>query len=231
MRKSFDAEAYLSWVLAGLAGMLGAVAFTHSAGYFVTFMTGNTERAALGWFRGDPALAISAALLVLAFLTGVVIASFGRRHMWPKRPHGVTVLTTVCLAIATVLDIMLRGWAGREVPLSPVLFITFGVGALNTTFSKNGEVSVPLSYVTGTLVKLGQGIERHISGGEFSDWLGYLLLYVGFVSGAVAGGVISLQVSGSQMLLAATAVSAATAAYSHFHVDRHSVFAAGGDNG
>lgn len=221
---TFGAEAYLSWVLAGLAGMLGAVAFTHSAGYFVTFMTGNTERAVLGWFRGDPALAISAVLLVVAFLSGVVIASLGRRYVWPKRPHDVTILTTLCLAIATALDVVLRGWSGRDVPFSPILFVTFGVGALNTTFVANGEVSVPLSYVTGTLAKLGQGIERHISGGEFSDWLGYLLLYVGFVTGAAAGGLISLQVSGSQMLLVATGVSAATAAYSHFYVDRHSVF-------
>ncbi|MBJ7350836.1 MAG: DUF1275 domain-containing protein, partial [Rhodococcus sp.] len=30
------AEARLSWILSGLAGMVGAVAFLHSAGYFVT---------------------------------------------------------------------------------------------------------------------------------------------------------------------------------------------------
>lgn len=29
-------EARLSWILSGLAGMVGAVAFLHSAGYFVT---------------------------------------------------------------------------------------------------------------------------------------------------------------------------------------------------
>ncbi|MGV7750382.1 DUF1275 family protein, partial [Mycobacterium kansasii] len=40
-------DARLSWLLAGMAGMVGAVAFLHSAGYFVTFMTGNTERAVL----------------------------------------------------------------------------------------------------------------------------------------------------------------------------------------
>jgi uncharacterized membrane protein YoaK (UPF0700 family) len=225
VNKLFDSEAWLSWILAALAGMLGAVAFTHSAGYFVTFMTGNTERAVLGWFRADQALAVSATLLVLAFVSGVVIASLGRRHIWPKRPHGVTVLTTLCLLIATVSDIALRGWSEREVPFTPILFITIGVGALNTTFVKDGEVSVPLSYVTGTLVKLGQGIERHISGGKFSDWLGYLMLYVGFGGGAAAGGAIGLVVSGSQMLLVATVVSAATAAYSHFYVDRHGVFA------
>src|SRR5271165_4830930 len=32
----FGREARLSWVLAGLAGLLGATAFTHSAGYFLT---------------------------------------------------------------------------------------------------------------------------------------------------------------------------------------------------
>ena len=47
------AEARLSWILSGLAGMVGAVAFLHSAGYFVTFMTGNTERAVVGHF-GHP---------------------------------------------------------------------------------------------------------------------------------------------------------------------------------
>jgi uncharacterized membrane protein YoaK (UPF0700 family) len=100
----------------------------------------------------------------------------------------VTVLTTLCLLIATVADIALRGWSEREVPFTPILFITFGVGALNTTFVKDGEVSVPLSDVTGTLVKRGQGIERHISGGNFSDWLGYLMLYVGFGGGAAGHG-------------------------------------------
>ncbi|MEV0669315.1 DUF1275 family protein [Mycobacterium sp. NPDC050441] len=63
------------------------MAFAHSAGYFVTFMTGNTERAALGWFRGGPALAMSAVLPIATFLSEVVIGPLGRRDMWSKRPH------------------------------------------------------------------------------------------------------------------------------------------------
>ena len=47
---------------------------------------------------------------------------------------------------------------------------------MNTSFVRDGEVSIPLSYVTGTLVKLGQGIERHLSGGVAAAWLGYFLL-------------------------------------------------------
>ncbi|HEY4795007.1 MAG TPA: DUF1275 domain-containing protein, partial [Mycobacterium sp.] len=40
MHEKFGSETRLSWLLAALAGLIGAVAFTHSAGYFVTFMTG-----------------------------------------------------------------------------------------------------------------------------------------------------------------------------------------------
>jgi uncharacterized membrane protein YoaK (UPF0700 family) len=223
MSQLFDSEERLSWILAGLAGLLGAVAFTHSAGYFVTFMTGNTERVFLGLFQDETWLAIGAAWLLAAFVGGVVIASLFRRRIWVNHPHGATVLTTVVLAVSTVVDTVMRGWTAHDVPFVPILFVAFGVGALNTSFVKDGEVSIPLSYVTGTLVKMGQGIERHLSGGHASDWLGYFLLWAGFACGAIVGGFISVVVSGSQMLLVATLVCGLTAAYTYFFFDRHAL--------
>ncbi|VBA32028.1 hypothetical protein LAUMK191_00164 [Mycobacterium attenuatum] len=222
-KELYDSEAKLSWVLAGLAGVLGATAFTHSAGYFVTFMTGNAQRAVLGVFRDDVWLSITASLLIVCFVGGVVIASICRRHLWVAHPHGPTVLTTFSLVAATSLDILLGGWEQTLLDFVPILFIVFGIGALNTSFVKDGEVSVPLSYVTGTLVKMGQGIERHLAGGKAADWLGYFLLYASFTLGAAAGGVISLVVSGSQMLAAATIVCAITTGYTYFHSDRRAL--------
>ncbi len=105
----FNSESRLSWVLAALAGVLGATAFTHSAGYFVTFMTGNAQRAVLGYFRGDVLLSVTAALLLLCFVAGVVIASVCRRHFWVAHPHGPTVLTTFSLVAATAVDIIDEG--------------------------------------------------------------------------------------------------------------------------
>lgn len=102
----------------------------------------------------------------------------------------------------------------------PILFVVFGIGALNTSFVKDGEVSVPLSYVTGTLVKMGQGIERHLAGGKAEDWLGYFLLHASFVLGAAAGGAISMVVTGPQMLAVAAVVCAATTGYTYLHADR-----------
>jgi uncharacterized membrane protein YoaK (UPF0700 family) len=223
-RELFDSEARLSWVLAALAGLLGATAYTHSAGYFVTFMTGNAQRAVLGFFRGDVVLSISAALIVVCFVAGVVIASACRRHFWVAHPHGPTVLTTFSLMAATVVDLFDEGWSDANLDFVPILLVAFGIGALNTSFVKDGEVSVPLSYVTGTLVKMGQGIERHIAGGKAADWLGYFLLFTSFALGAALGGCISLVVKGTWMLVAASAVCALTTGYTYFHADRRNLF-------
>jgi len=222
-KEIFDSEARLSWVLAGLAGILGAAAFTHSDGYFVTFMTGNAQRAVLGYFRHDVVLAISAALLILCFVGGVVVASVCRRHFWVAHPHGPTVLTTFSLVAATAVDIVMGRWNEGKLDFIPILLVVFGIGSLNTSYVKDGEVSIPISYVTGTLVKMGQGIERHIAGGSASDWLGYFLLFASFASGAAVGGAISLVLGGSQMLAAATVVCALTTGYTYFHSDRRAL--------
>jgi uncharacterized membrane protein YoaK (UPF0700 family) len=223
LRETFDSEARLSYVLAALAGVLGATAFTHSAGYFVTFMTGNAQRAVLGYFRDDVVLSISAGLLIVAFVSGVVVSSVCRRHFWVAHPHGPTVLTTLSLFAATVVDIFDLGWDQNELDFPPIFLLAFGIGALNTSFVKDGETSVPLSYVTGTLVKMGQGIERHIAGGHLSDWLGHFLLFASFILGATAGGGISLIVNGTGMLVVASAVCALTTGYTYFHQDRRAL--------
>jgi uncharacterized membrane protein YoaK (UPF0700 family) len=223
LRETFDSEARLSWVLAVLAGVLGATAFTHSAGYFVTFMTGNAQRAVLGYFRDDVVLSMTAGLLLLSFVAGVVIASVCRRHFWVAHPHGPTMLATFSLLAATFVDVLDEGWEENQLDFPPIMLVAFGIGALNTSFVKDGEVSVPLSYVTGTLVKMGQGIERHIAGGNLSDWLGYFLLFSSFVLGATVGGLISMLVNGTGMLVFASAMCTLATAYTYFHQDRRAL--------
>lgn len=223
LSETFDREARLSWVLAVLAGLLGATAFTHSAGYFVTFMTGNAQRAVLGYFRDDALLSVTAGLLLLSFVAGVVVASVCRRYFWVAHPHGPTVLTTFSLIAATVVDVFDEGWEENQLDFPPIMLLTFGIGALNTSFVKDGEVSVPLSYVTGTVVKMGQGIERHLAGGNIADWLGYFLLFASFVIGATSGGFISLFFNGTGMLVFASAMCSLATAYTYFHQDRRAL--------
>jgi uncharacterized membrane protein YoaK (UPF0700 family) len=73
-------------------------------------------------------------------------------------------------------------------------------------------------------VKLGQGIERHLSGGEIWDWLGYFLLLGGFMFGASVGGFVSLVTDGSQMLAIASVICAVTAGYTFVYADRRGMW-------
>jgi uncharacterized membrane protein YoaK (UPF0700 family) len=86
--------------------------------------------------------------------------------------------------------------------------------------SRTAKYQRRLSYVTGTRVKMGQGIERHISGGSPEAWLGYLLLYVSFIVGGIIAGSISLVATGPQMLAITTMVGSLAAGYTYSHRGR-----------
>jgi uncharacterized membrane protein YoaK (UPF0700 family) len=193
-------------------------------------MTGNTERAVLQGFAitqnrvvVGPA-AFNAGLLIVAFTSGVAVAMYLRRRFWSNHPHGSTVLTTIGLFTAGFVDLALNGFGPNDVTYVPIVIVAFSVGTLNAAFVKNGEVSRPLSYVTGTLVKLGQGIERHaFGGGTIYDWLGYTLLYFGFIAGAVLGGFLATMMDGGYVLFGAAGLCAATTLFTFFHTDRKSI--------
>ena len=67
------------------------------------------------------------------------------------------------------------------------LFVAAAMGAENTTFERDGEVSIGLTYMTGALVKLGQRLAGAIMGGPKLAWAPYLMLWLGLAGGAVAG--------------------------------------------
>ncbi|MBU3064655.1 DUF1275 domain-containing protein [Nocardia sp. NEAU-G5] len=213
----WDLEARLATALLILAGFVGAAAYTHSMGYFVTFMTGNSERAVIGNFLGDYRLAWGAFCLILCFLAGVFVASLCRRHWWRNHPHGATMLATAALVLSAVMDNVLDGWNNNlRVGLVPILFVAFAMGSLNTSFVKNGETAIPVTYVTGTLVKFAQGVERHLAGGTHREWLSYAVQWLSFITGAAIGGLVSLALDGDKMLIAAAVGSGVVAVYTWF---------------
>lgn len=61
------------------------------------------------------------------------------------------------------------------------------MGALNNTFQRDGEVAVGLTYMTGALVKLGQGLAARLAGQPARGWRDWGLLWLGLASGAVLG--------------------------------------------
>lgn len=165
--------------LSMLAGYVDAIGFITLGGYFVSFMSGNSTRLAVGLVRGTPPPA-TAAMLIATFVLGVMAGSVTGHVARHDRPAAVLILVSLVLAVAACL-----GMAGLS--LYAAIAMAFAMGAENTVFERDGEVQIGLTYMTGTLVKFGQRLTGAFLGRERFAWTGYLLLWTGLVFGAVMG--------------------------------------------
>jgi uncharacterized membrane protein YoaK (UPF0700 family) len=165
--------------LSALAGFVDAIGFIKLGGFFVSFMSGNSTRLAVGLAQGSTQAAIAAGLIA-TFILGVVLGSLTGRFVGHARRPMVLILVGVLLAVAASLDML-----GFE--RCAVASMALAMGVENTIFEENGDVRIGLTYMTGTLVKLGQRLAAMLMGGERTAWLSYLALWLGLVAGAVAG--------------------------------------------
>jgi uncharacterized membrane protein YoaK (UPF0700 family) len=168
----------LAGLLAALAGMVDAIAYLHLSGLFVSFMSGNSTQlaAALGQGNLDEAGTIAEliALFVLGAAAGQVLAGFtGRWHMtW------ILVGVAMLLAIAAVL---------ATAPEPMVL----AMGALNASMHRAGKVPISLTFVTGVLVRFGQGLGDFLTRRSTGwSWLAQASPWVGLIAGATIGAAI-----------------------------------------
>jgi uncharacterized membrane protein YoaK (UPF0700 family) len=141
-------------------------------------MSGNSTRLAVG-VAGLPTEALIAARLIASFVAGVVLGSLVGAAAKRWRRPGVLLLVAGLLASATLV--------AMGAPDLGMLLVAAAMGAENTTFERDGEVSIGLTYMTGALVKLGQRLAGALMGGPKLAWAPYLMLWLGLVGGAVAG--------------------------------------------
>ena len=191
--------------LALLSGYVDAIGFQQLGGYFVSFMSGNGTMLAVRLVAPhEPvsgAVAVLAMLLAL-FVAGVLVGTLIRLAL--PRIGQVAVLLLVALLLGGVA--VLGRWA------APAMVVA--MGATNATFERDGEVSIGVTYMTGTLVKIGQHLAQTMVGRERWAWLPYLLLWTGFLFGAGLGA-LAFPVWGLVSLIAAVmgALIAAGAAW------------------
>ncbi len=165
--------------LSALAGFVDAIAFLALGGFFVSFMSGNSTRLGVGAAQ-SLADALTAGGLIAAFVAGVAAGTLVGRRFDGHRAAAVLTLVTLLLAAAA-----LAGSAGWIAAAAAAM--AMAMGAENAIFERNGEVRIGLTYMTGTLVRVGQGIASALSGGERLGWAPHLLLWLGLAAGATAG--------------------------------------------
>ncbi|MDF0543193.1 DUF1275 family protein [Sphingobium sp. H39-3-25] len=169
----------LAYGLSALSGFVDANAFMMIGGFFVAFMSGNTTRLAVGLALHGRDAAIAGtliALFVLGVMTGALIGDSVRR----RRRAAVLALLTLLITSAAAVASLGHLWIAA-------LILASAMGAENAIFQRDGEVSIGLTYMTGTLVKCGQRIAGALRGGDPLAWLPYLTLWMALAAGAIAG--------------------------------------------
>ena len=169
----------LAACFSGVAGYVDAIGFLITGGFFVSFMSGNTTRLGIGLADRSPNGGFAAALIV-TFVVGVMLGAVTGRLARAHRRPAVLGLVTVLLAAAVALH-----WMGAN--LLVAMPMVLAMGAENTVFAEDGEVRIGLTYMTGTLVKLGKRLTVALLGGDRFGWAPFLFLWSGLLAGAVAG--------------------------------------------
>lgn len=163
----------LAALLAGLAGMVDAIGFIRLGHLFVSYMSGNSTQFAVAMGRGHFTEARTILMLIVLFVGGAaggqLIAHFtGRRH-----------LTAVLAAVAALLVVS----AAFDTAPAPMVV---AMGALNAAMHRAGNVPVSLTFVTGTLVRFGQGLGDVLAGRLVGwGWAEQAAPWLGLVAGAV----------------------------------------------
>lgn len=179
MRRYDRSRQALAIALAFLAGQVDATGFIVAGGYFTSFMSGNTTRLGVELFDMDT-LPWIPLILIGFFVTGVTAGSVvaARYQGWHKR--------ILLAGIAGVLGMGASALSAEKEMLFLAL-AALAMGAANNVFSRDGEVTVGVTYMTGALVRTGQGLAARMMGRSTAAMRGYPSLWLALSAGAVCG--------------------------------------------
>ena len=169
----------LAICLAALAGYVDAIGFIKSGGFFVSFMSGNSTRLAVG-LASTAINAVVAAGLIAAFVVGVSSGSLVGHAARSHRRPVVLLFVAALLGLGATSPLFAPPWL-------TIVLMALAMGAENAVFEQGGELGIGVTYMTGSLVKVGLGLAGMVLGRRRHEWISYLLLWLGLVIGAVAG--------------------------------------------
>jgi len=165
-----------------LAGMTDAVGLMLT-GNFVSFMTGNTTRAAIALGMGEfghAAVLFSAILtFIIGNALGIVIA-----HAADRRAFVVLACVSILLAAAA-------GFAEPSLVLVQFYLVVLAMGMVNATVEHIEGLPIGLTYVTGALSRFGRGLGRFLLGDRDFLWTVQIVPWSGMISGAIIGALLA----------------------------------------
>jgi uncharacterized membrane protein YoaK (UPF0700 family) len=173
-----------------IAGMTDAVGLMLT-GNFVSFMTGNTTRAAIAIgtanFTHAAVLLAAIATFVIGNALGIVVA-----HNTERRAFAVLCSVGILIGIASIVS-------GSGEQLLQFYLVVLAMGMINAAVEHIEGLPIGLTYVTGALSRFGRGIGRFLMGDRDLAWRIQIVPWLGMISGASLGAVLAAAV-GSRAL-------------------------------
>ncbi|MET0967993.1 MAG: YoaK family protein [Tardiphaga sp.] len=171
----------LACTLSGLAGYVDGIGFIHLGGLFVSFMSGNSTRLGVMVAEMDWRKAVDALALIALFVAGAGAGSLIGRGRGRHRQWLLLLVEALLLAGAAAA-------AAYGRPQWAIAIIVLAMGLENAVFQVDGGAAgLGLTYMTGTLVRVGQLLAAALMGGPRWAWLPNLLLWAALVIGAALG--------------------------------------------
>jgi uncharacterized membrane protein YoaK (UPF0700 family) len=173
-----------------IAGMTDAVGLMLT-GNFVSFMTGNTTRAAIA--IGTANFSHAAVLLagILTFVAGnalgIIVA-----HNTERRAFSVLCSVGILIGIASMVS-------DATWQLLQFYMVVLAMGMINAAVEHIEGLPIGLTYVTGALSRFGRGIGRFLMGDRDFAWRIQIVPWLGMITGASLGAVLA-GVAGSRAL-------------------------------
>jgi uncharacterized membrane protein YoaK (UPF0700 family) len=172
----------LACALSGLAGYVDGIGYLYLGGLFVSFMSGNSTRLGVTLAQGQWVNAAEALGLIALFVMGagvgcLIVLGRGANRQANQQPWVLLAETALLAAAALCYTFGL--------PNVAIAFIVLAMGLENSVFQVEGGLG--LTYVTGTLVKVGQLAAVALRGGARWAWVPNLLLWAALVTGSLCG--------------------------------------------
>jgi len=191
-----ELQEWLAVGLAMIAGFLDAygVITYHT---YLSFMSGNTTQAGYRIGQGNCWAAVHSALAIVFFVGGSFAGAL-LAHSAVRRIRRL-VFGVVAGSLALIIGFTQLGFSSGWVPISVV---SFAMGAMNTALSRVGGQNVSLTFVTGTLSRIGMQLALAVRRAPLRDsqgsWDTHLYrallmtgIWAGFLTGALMSGVVT----------------------------------------
>lgn len=182
----------LATLLAAVSGYVDAYSLTW-LGLYVSFMSGNTTSSGMKVGDGQFSAALPPAVAILAFVIGSFSSNLVLESRWRDARRAVMALVSACLFAAMAIG------APPESKTLEIAVLSFGMGLVNPVQSRVGKEPAGVTFVTGTLNRLGKNLALAVRGraieGPEGAWDTYwrragvdLRLWGAFAGGAILSG-------------------------------------------